>query len=170
MYKCSVLPYHRRQQKEVFDWFNEYAERLKKKQDSVRLYVWSNCFGKPEKIFIDGFAHWEPRDNPPRSGKSANQRAVRYRLLPCVIELLEKTPDEPDFNPKEGRYELVGKTPNGIYFKVVLDVVNNERQVWTYHQTDPPSEKKRRKLQKERERQEKVHALLNRKISSDSSE
>jgi hypothetical protein len=167
MYKCSVSRYHKRQQQDVFYWFNEYIEQLKQARGGGRLYVWSNCFGRREKVFIDCFGHWEPRDSPPRRGKSANQRSILYRLLPCVIELLEQTTDEPCLNPDTERYELEGKTSDRFYFKVVLDTVNSERHVWTYHPMDPPSEKKRKKLQKEREKQEKVHALLNRKISSD---
>ena len=121
-----------------------------------RLYVFSRCVGmlgsgEPEKVFLECFDHW--------NNKSPGQRAIRFGLLPCVIDLLERSKDTPLKN-QEGTYELEGKTQDRRYFKVIINKVNNEYHAWTWHRMDPQPERKKKKRQKEQEKIEKVHALL----------
>lgn len=68
--------------------------------------------GYKGKIFIDDF-HYHIE------AKTSRDMIARYRLLPCVIELLRKTTDAPITTP-DGNLLLQGSTPSGKLFRVII--------------------------------------------------
>jgi len=70
------------------------------------------CPGFNGKVFIDDF-HFHI------DSKSPEDRIGRYRVVPCVRELLRRTTDCPVMTP-HGNLELKGKTPDGQGFTVII--------------------------------------------------
>ncbi|MCA1962244.1 MAG: hypothetical protein LDL33_15810 [Desulfomonile sp.] len=70
------------------------------------------CMGHKAKVFIDDF-HYHIE------AKATGDMIARYRLLPCVMELLRKTTDTPRPTP-DGNLLLEGKTPHGRPFRVII--------------------------------------------------
>jgi len=57
--------------------------------------------------------------------KSFGDMTGRYRLLPCVLELLKKTSDVPK-ETEHGNLMLEGMTPQGEKFQVIIFVRRRE--------------------------------------------
>lgn len=64
------------------------------------------------KVFIDDFHHHI-------ENKNYEDMVGRYRLLPCVRELLKKTGDAPVLTA-HGNLMLDGVTPGGTRFRVII--------------------------------------------------
>jgi len=64
------------------------------------------------KVFIDDF-HYHIES------KSDADMVGRYRLVPCVKELLRKTTDSPTIT-SDGNLMLDGMTPDGTRFRVII--------------------------------------------------
>jgi len=68
--------------------------------------------GHKGKVFIDDF-HYHIET------KATGDMIARYRLLPCVMELLRKTTDIPE-PTRDGNLLLDGITPHGKVFRVII--------------------------------------------------
>ncbi|MFH0826073.1 MAG: hypothetical protein V2B18_25245 [Pseudomonadota bacterium] len=64
------------------------------------------------KVFIDDF-HYHIE------AKGDHDMVGRYRLTPCVMELLTKATEEPEATPY-GNLMLQGMTPDGEKFRVII--------------------------------------------------
>jgi hypothetical protein len=74
--------------------------------------VRNKFLGRRQRVFIDDF-HFHIET------KSLADTVGRYRLLPCVRELLMHTTDTPEPTPR-GNMKLVGITPEGDRFAVII--------------------------------------------------
>ncbi|MBI5570508.1 MAG: hypothetical protein HY914_11230 [Desulfomonile tiedjei] len=84
----------------------------RKKSRGSRPCIRVKCCGLQGRVFIDDFHyHIEKKSDPDMVG--------RYRLLPCVIELLRKTMDTPE-PTADGNLMLEGLTPDGLKFRVII--------------------------------------------------
>ena len=87
-------------------------EQWRQECPGSRSYVRVVCPGLKGKVFIDDFHfHIEHKDNA--------DMVRRYRLVPCVRELLRKTTDTPQAT-EDGNLMLNGMTPDGTLFKVII--------------------------------------------------
>lgn len=77
--------------------------------------MWVKCFGGRDQLFLDWF---EPHLNK----KKGKNRLSRYRLIPCVKELLEKTEDQAVPMSEPNKWGLSGIIPayHGQYFWVII--------------------------------------------------
>jgi hypothetical protein len=101
--------------------------------------------GVRREILLDPAIRHFFKDHNPRN------IAGKMRFLDCVRELLELTGDTPLFNPKEGNWELDGRTADGEhYFRVVICDTQKDPYVVTFYQIDPDTAKKRQKRKKKK--------------------
>lgn len=89
-------------------------------------YILVKCFGEPlSKVYIiSGFRHVDTKRYVPNI-------ATRYRLLPCVKELLAESEETP-IPTRDGNYLLEGKAPTNERFRVILGMGHIEAGRQTY--------------------------------------
>ncbi len=77
-------------------------------------FVEVKCFGEPlQKVFIaSAFLHIEDKRFLPNIAR-------RYRLLPCVRELLKESTERPE-PTQDGNLMLEGKAPTKETFRVII--------------------------------------------------
>jgi hypothetical protein len=114
MFVCRIVPIAHRKNNRVLQEANQIIEKHRKKCAGSRPYILSAKLKTKVKFFIDDF-HYH-LDN-----KSLPNRVERYRLIPCVFELLKFTEEWP---PRKGTgencYMLTGQTPDGKCFEVII--------------------------------------------------
>ncbi len=91
----------------------EFFGRKVSQKGGGRPYIMSAKLKPPVKFFIDDF-HYHLDKKP------LLDRVSRYRLMPCVFELLRFTEEWPEKGSGENYYVFTGQTPDGTYFKVVV--------------------------------------------------
>jgi hypothetical protein len=84
----------------------------RRESQASRPYVRVKFLGKKQRVYIDDF-HFHIES------KNFGDMIGRYRLLPCVRELLKHTPDIPTLTLK-GYLMLQGITPYGEKFRVII--------------------------------------------------
>ncbi len=123
MYECKKLPIADAKNQVVYGKARSLLTKWLEgspKSAKGEPYVWVKCFGGRDQLFLDWF---EPHLNK----KKGKNRLSRYRLIPCVKELLEKTKDEavPMNEPTKNeppKWGLSGIIPayHGQYFWVII--------------------------------------------------
>jgi hypothetical protein len=112
MYQCNTHPIQSRKAKRVIAEARRIIEQWRKESRGSRPYVRVICPGLSGKVFIDDFHyHIESKDY--------GEMVRRFRLIPCVRELLRKTTDTPQVT-EHGNLLLDGMTPNGTRFRVII--------------------------------------------------
>jgi len=112
MYQCKTLPIGHRKSSRVIREARRLIAQWRAKSRGSRPYVRVKCPGLAGKVFIDDF-HFHIES------KADYDMLRRYRLTPCVIELLRKTTDKPEPTPA-GNLMLEGLTPDGTRFRVII--------------------------------------------------
>jgi hypothetical protein len=116
MFLCRKAPIAHRQNKRVFQEVRsmiEFFGRKVSQKGGGRPYIMSAKLKPPVKFFIDDF-HYHLDKKP------LLVRVSRYRLVPCVFELLRFTKQWPEKGTGENYYAFTGQTPDGTCFKVVV--------------------------------------------------
>jgi hypothetical protein len=129
MYKCLVFPYPIRPQRAekilpiAYDFIAAWEAETACTGDRPHIMV--KCFGEPRrKVFIDAaFRHIDHKFVP--------NIARRYRLLPCVRELLMESTEKP-VPTRDGNLILEGKAPTKEVFRVILGAGEEEDGHVTY--------------------------------------
>lgn len=112
MYKCKSFPIRARKAKRTIEQARRFIEQWRKESRGSRPYVRVICGGLKGKVFIDDF-HYHIED------KDYGDMVGRYRLVPCVRELLRKTRDVPTATA-DGNLMLDGITRDGTRFRVII--------------------------------------------------
>ncbi len=112
MYLCKVHPITASKHNRIITKAHEFIRRWREESRGSRSYVRVKCLGLKGKVFIDDF-HYHIE------AKGGRNMTGRYRLLPCVRELLRKTMDTP-MPTKDGNLMLEGITPEGATFRVII--------------------------------------------------
>ena len=86
MYFCKVHPITASKHGRIVSKAHEFVRRGRAESPGSRPYVRVKCPGLNGKVFIDDF-HYHIET------KGGRNMTGRYRLLPCVKELLKKTTD-----------------------------------------------------------------------------
>lgn len=119
MYQCKTEPISGHPNIEIVKrgeaflkkWMDECPKKLQ-----WRPFTRVRWIDGEVEIFLDRFLpHW--------NRKSLIQKAPRYRLLPCVRELLDKNREKPvimDGTREQNKWGLVGLTPRGKSFLVIV--------------------------------------------------
>jgi hypothetical protein len=112
MYQCKSHRIQARKSSRVLKDAREFIAKWRKESSGSKPYVRVKCLGLNGKVFIDDFHyHIEAKDD--------RNMIARYRLLPCVKELLRKTRDKP-IPTQNGNLLLDGLTPTGNRFRVII--------------------------------------------------
>lgn len=112
MYQCKVSEVTARGNNRVIKQAREFIDVWKSECPGSRPYVRVKFLGKKQRVFIDDF-HYHIET------KSLKDMVGRYRLIPCVKELLQYSSDEPSIT-KDENLMLEGQTPTGDKFIVVI--------------------------------------------------
>ena len=113
MYQCKTHPIQSRKAKRVIAEANRLLSSRRQASRGSRPYVRVKFLGKGRKrVFIED-VHYHIDE------KSFRDMVGRYRLLPCVWELLRHTTDTPEPTPR-GNLKLIGMTPEGESFAVII--------------------------------------------------
>ena len=112
MYLCQVRPLKASKHTRILSRAHDFIKRWRAESPGSRPYVRVKCPGLNGKVFIDDF-HYHIE------AKGGRNMTGRYRLLPCVKELLKKTMDTPVLT-KQGNLMLEGITPEGSKFRVII--------------------------------------------------
>lgn len=113
MFQCSALEIRENKNKRVFEEARQFIEawRAESKQAS-KPYVRVKFLGKNQRVYIDDFNyHIETKDQ--------DDMVTRYRLLPCVKELLKHSTETPK-ETRDGNLLFEGITPSGDNFNVII--------------------------------------------------
>jgi len=112
MYLCKTLPITASKTKRVLSEAYSFIKEWRGQSRGSRPYVRVNFLKGHQRVFIDDFHyHIEKKELP--------DRVERFRLLPCVKELLKNTRDEPRIT-RDGNLMLEGTTPTGDQFAVII--------------------------------------------------
>jgi hypothetical protein len=112
MYQCKTPPISSRESHRVFSKAYAFLKvwKAETKINPPCVILKDSYIRQP--VFLNWFrGHIEK--------KSPQEKLRRYRLLPCVRELLENT-TYPAKKMKAGNYLLEGLTPDGILFRVII--------------------------------------------------
>ncbi|MBM3299291.1 MAG: hypothetical protein FJY85_04990 [Deltaproteobacteria bacterium] len=115
MYKCKVFPYPigSTRPDRVMPGALQFIKDWEAETAGGRPFVTVKCFGQVAKVFIGpGFRHI-------RESRNILDVARRFRLLPCVRELLMETTEEP-VRTRDRNLMLEGKAPTNELFHVIL--------------------------------------------------
>ncbi len=112
MYRCKTPPIQSRKAKRTIRQARRFIGQWRRESRGSRPYVRVKCPGLNGKVFIDDF-HYHIES------KSDVDMVGRYRLVPCVKELLRKTTDPPG-TTVDGNLMLDGETPDGTRFRVII--------------------------------------------------
>jgi len=112
MYQCKTRPIDSRKTKQVIAEARRLIKKWRARSAGTRPYLRVKSRGLKGKVYIDDF-HFHI------DAKGYGDMIGRYRLVPCVIELLRKTHDEP-LPTKRGNLMFEGTTPDGQRFKVIV--------------------------------------------------
>lgn len=112
MYPCKTHPIHSRKDERVIAQARKLVDKWRRQSPGSRPYVRVKFPGLKGKVFIDDF-HYHIE------AKTGRDMVGRYRLLPCVRELLRKCTDTP-ITTDDGNLMLEGVTPDGQRFRVVI--------------------------------------------------
>lgn len=121
MYQCTTPPIGVRKSKRVLREAKQFISEWRAESGASRPYVRVRFplagddpakSRRHQRVFIDDF-HYHIES------KNLEDAAGRYRLLPCVKELLKHSTDTP--TPTEhGNLLLEGRTPEGERFRVII--------------------------------------------------
>jgi hypothetical protein len=112
MYQCKTPPIGTRKPKKVLQEAREFIDKWRAESSGARPYVRVRFLPRHQRVFIDDF-HYHIES------KKLENMVGRYRLLPCVKELLKHSTDKP--TPTEhGNLLLDGLTPEGEPFRVII--------------------------------------------------
>lgn len=110
MYQCSKQPFSGPDSavlRRSYRFLKQWKEDTATSPPGVEV----QSFEQP--VLINWFRkHTDPKFN-------RQDKVRRYRLLPCVRELLENTTDPP-FEAANGNFILEGMTPAGLEFRAVI--------------------------------------------------
>lgn len=112
MYQCKTPPIGFRKDRRVLREAYRFTEAWRAESPGSRPYVRVNFLARRPKVFIDDF-HFHI------GAKPLADAVGRYRLIPCVRELLRKT-TEPPKATADGNLMLDGITPDGTRFRVII--------------------------------------------------
>ncbi|AFM23715.1 hypothetical protein Desti_0997 [Desulfomonile tiedjei DSM 6799] len=112
MYQCKSQPITARKNKRVIEEARRFIAEWRAESRASRPCVRVRLFGRKERVFIDDFHYHIEK-------KSPADMIGRYRLVPCVKELLKHSEEKPVINEK-GNWELEGVTPDGKVFRVII--------------------------------------------------
>jgi hypothetical protein len=114
MYRCKFLPITARKTKRVLSEAYQFIEEWRAESRGSRPYVRVKflVLGRRQRVFIDDFHYHLER-------KSPVDMVARFRLLPCVKELLRNSRDTPH-TTRDGNLMLDGMTPTGDQFRVII--------------------------------------------------
>jgi hypothetical protein len=112
MYQFKTPPISSRKAKRVINEAHRLMRGWRAESPGSRPYVRVRFLGRRRRVFIDDF-HYHIETKPFRD------MIGRYRLLPCVQELLKKTADVPT-ETEHGNLMLEGMTPEGEKFQVII--------------------------------------------------
>jgi len=127
MYKCKVFPYPigSKRPEKVMPAAQRFIRKWEAETPDGAPFVTVKCFGEPAKVFIGlAFRHI-------RRQRHILDVARRFRLLPCVKELLEESTDIP-VPTGDGNLMLEGKAPTKELFRVILGEGRLEGGARTY--------------------------------------
>jgi len=128
MYKCKVFPYPitSKRPTQVMPAAYEFIKNWQAECPGPHPYVLVKCFGEPlRKVYLNaGFRHIDTKRYVPNIAR-------RYRLLPCVKELLEESEDPPILT-RDGNLMLEGKAPTKERFRVIIGSGRIEDGCQTY--------------------------------------
>jgi hypothetical protein len=114
MYECRTPVIDENKQQRVIEAAREFMKRWRAESRGSKPYVRVKFkyFGRKGRILIDDF-HYHIEI------KRKADMVVRYRLLPCVRDLLRNSTDEPT-PTEDGNLSLEGTTPDGQRFRVII--------------------------------------------------
>ncbi|MEI7451354.1 MAG: hypothetical protein WCJ75_17225 [Desulfomonile sp.] len=112
MYQCKVSEITVRRSNRVIEHARKFIEEWRSECSGSRPHARVKFLGKKQRVFIDDF-HYHIE------AKSMKDMTGRYRLLPCVKELLKHSTDEPS-QTEDGNLMLQGRTPTGDKFIVII--------------------------------------------------
>lgn len=113
VYQCKTPPIgHRKDQRVIFE-AKSLIRQWREDSPGSRPYVRVKFLGRKGRVFIDDFHYHFDK------GKRLRDRVGRYRLVPCVQELLKNTTAEPVIT-ENGNLLLFGATPDGQRFCVIV--------------------------------------------------
>jgi len=112
MYQCKTSEINAGSNNRVIEQARKFIEEWRSECSGSKPYVRVKFLGKKQRVFIDDF-HYHIED------KNLKDKAGRYRLIPCVKELLKHSSDEPSIT-NDGNLMLQGQTPTGDKFKVII--------------------------------------------------
>jgi hypothetical protein len=112
MYRCKTSPLGSRKSKRVLAEAYGFIDAWRAESRGSRPYAKVKFMGRRKKVFIDDFHHHI-------ESKNLRDTLGRYRLLPCVRELLRNTTDAPT-RTTDGNWMLDGLTPEGRKFHVII--------------------------------------------------
>jgi len=112
MYQCKTEPIASRKTKRVIAEAHKIMREWRAESTGSRPYVRVRFLGRKGRVFIDDF-HYHIEIKP------FKDMVGRYRLLPCVRELLKNTDDTPTMT-EDGNWMLEGMTPGGETFQVII--------------------------------------------------
>lgn len=139
MYQCKIEPILGHDSKIVLEksksFLRAWIENAPKTAKG-RSFIQVTWFKSRQEIYLDYLA--SHLDN-----KGLNDQIRRYRLIPCVRELLEKSKENPismDSTDKHNKWNLVGLTPRGVSFYVIISQfrggkLSGERFLNTFYPT-----------------------------------
>ena len=112
MYQCLNQPFQHKHPHQVFSAAYAFLKQWKRDSGVTPPAVTVIAFNPPEPVLLNWFrGHTEKNSEP--------DKERRYRLLPCVRELLENSTDPPTPRGQED-YALEGLTPGGNVFRVII--------------------------------------------------
>lgn len=116
MYRCKVFPYPigSKRPEKVMPAAYEFIKEWQAECPGPHPYMLVKCFGEPpSKVYIGtGLRHVDTKRYVPNIAR-------RYRLLPCVKELLTESTETP-VPTRDGNLMLDGKAPTNERFRVIL--------------------------------------------------
>lgn len=128
MYKCRVFPYPitSKRPEKVMPAAYEFIRQWQAQCPGPHPHVLVKCFGEPlRKVYINpGLRHVDSKRYVPNVAR-------RYRLLPCVKELLMESEEVPTVT-QDGNLMLEGKAPTKEEFRVILGIGQIEDGQQTY--------------------------------------
>jgi hypothetical protein len=112
MYHCKTPPISSRKSGRVVAEARRLIKEWRRESPGSRPYVKVKFLGGRQKVFIDDF-HYHIES------KNLRDKVGRYRLVPCVMELLRNSIDAPRLT-EDGNLMLEGLTVEGVRFRVVI--------------------------------------------------
>jgi len=112
MYQCTTPPIALRTNKRILREAYWFMKMWRAESKGSRPHVRVKFLGRKQRVFIDDF-HYHIEV------KGLENMVGRYRLFPCVRELVKHSTDIP-VETSDGNLMLEGMTPDGEKFRVIV--------------------------------------------------